>query len=335
MGRTGRRLRRVTLDFRAFLKRRVLFLSVVAMFALTIATHTVDAIQDATNRVIERVTGNGTPSAQPSPSQTAFAQPVDQVVKQREQELVEQLARLRLENDNNRTRQERAEIDLEDALQSIKIVTSLNQTYAHAHSQLTATNERLLVSNSQLQAANEQFRVANASFQAVNAQLRAANSQLTAQNIKSSQDRARDDVRYASATVRAVTAIQKMQARTATTASVNLGSVFAESIPFWGIAVIVGATTVELSAACDTMADLHEMQILFATEQAVPSERDEVCGLQVPTRQEIWTAIKASPQAVWRHSVEAAGGVSVWAEDFEPPNFGGYWELILNLLPDF
>lgn len=53
--------------------------------------------------------------------------------------------------------------------------------------------------------------------------------------------------------------VERVGRRLAISTSRSVGSVFAESIPFFGIAVIVGATTWEIADACDTMDDLHQL----------------------------------------------------------------------------
>ncbi len=76
----------------------------------------------------------------------------------------------------------------------------------------------------------------------------------------------------------------------------NTGSVFGEALPLIGITVIVAATTWELKDACDTMDDLYQLDIAFNPENAVPADRSEVCGLKVPTKEEIWQTVKGQPR---------------------------------------
>ena len=54
--------------------------------------------------------------------------------------------------------------------------------------------------------------------------------------------------------------------------------------------MIVTATAMELHDACVIMQDLHELDIAFDPTMAFPTEAQEVCGLKVPTRQELWDA---------------------------------------------
>lgn len=88
--------------------------------------------------------------------------------------------------------------------------------------------------------------------------------------------------------------------RTARVASANVGSMAGEGIPVWGIAVIVAATSLEIYSACDTMKDMHELELALMPD-APPASDDvnEVCGLAIPTATELWTMIKSSPGAAW------------------------------------
>lgn len=84
--------------------------------------------------------------------------------------------------------------------------------------------------------------------------------------------------------------------RTSIAAGRNIAATVGEAIPFWGIAVVVGATAWELKDACDLMGEMHELDLAFNPEDAVTDT--EVCGLRVPSRAEIWQEVKASPGAI-------------------------------------
>ena len=101
----------------------------------------------------------------------------------------------------------------------------------------------------------------------------------------------------------------------------NVGAVFGEAVPFFGIAVIVAATTWELKEACDTMDDLYELDIAFNPDNAVPADHSEVCGLQVPTKEEIWKFVKDSPGAAW----EMAKDLMPELPEFEVPEVELSW----------
>ncbi len=116
-----------------------------------------------------------------------------------------------------------------------------------------------------------------------------------------------------------------LQARTKRVAATNLASVAGESIPFYGIAIIAAATSYELKSACDTMRDLYDLDVALDPDGASDDGRDYVCGLQVPTKEEIWRTTKASPRAAWQTAVAAYDGSTDWVSNLEAPDFSGKW----------
>ncbi len=81
-------------------------------------------------------------------------------------------------------------------------------------------------------------------------------------------------------------------------ASRNVVSTFAESIPLWGVTVVVGVTALELKEACDTAKDMQELNLAFNPELTSEETAQEVCGMSVPSMDEIWTKIKDSPDDI-------------------------------------
>ena len=47
------------------------------------------------------------------------------------------------------------------------------------------------------------------------------------------------------------------------------------------------------------MRDMHTLEVAFNPKAANDPSVDEVCGLRVPTKEEVWEQIKASPGAAW------------------------------------
>lgn len=92
---------------------------------------------------------------------------------------------------------------------------------------------------------------------------------------------------------------ERVARRTATGATRNLTATLGEAWPVYGIAVVVAATALELSDACQTMQDLHELDVAFNPEKANGAEVQEVCGMRVPSQQELWAQVKGSPSAAW------------------------------------
>ncbi|MCV2894715.1 hypothetical protein [Lentibacter sp. XHP0401] len=118
---------------------------------------------------------------------------------------------------------------------------------------------------------------------------------------------------------------KSIKSRTKRVAGANLASVVGESIPFYGIAVIVGATTYELNSACESMKDAYDLSIAMDPDAVAAEDRDYVCGLQVPTQEEAWAAVKNSPSAAWEQSVKAYEGTATSLASLEIPDFSGGW----------
>jgi len=99
----------------------------------------------------------------------------------------------------------------------------------------------------------------------------------------------------------------------------ELASMPAESIPFWGTAIIVGATTLEIADMCATVTDMTNLQRVFDPDLAVPEEQLTVCNLQVPSKGEIWTMARNAPSQVWESATDAMP-TSEDIQNFELPN---------------
>lgn len=93
--------------------------------------------------------------------------------------------------------------------------------------------------------------------------------------------------------------VSRVSSRTAIGASRNLAATLGEAVPVAGTAVIVAATAIELKDACAIMQDLHELDVAFNPENDFGPDATEVCGMKVPTADELWQTVKASPGAAW------------------------------------
>jgi len=98
---------------------------------------------------------------------------------------------------------------------------------------------------------------------------------------------------------------QRVTRRTAAGATRNVAATFGEAIPVIGVGVVVAATAWELKDACDTMKDLHELEVALDPAKANYASVQEVCGLRVPSKEEIWDLVKSSPGAAWQMAKDA------------------------------
>lgn len=100
------------------------------------------------------------------------------------------------------------------------------------------------------------------------------------------------------------TTTKRVARRTAIDATRNVSSTFGEAVPAIGVAVIVGVSAWELKDACDTMRDLHELDVAIDPSLANDPEVTEVCGLRVPTKEEVWAKVSSSPEEAWAGAKE-------------------------------
>ena len=110
--------------------------------------------------------------------------------------------------------------------------------------------------------------------------------------------------------------------RTAARATRDVGSLAAQSIPYIGIAALVGATAWDLKDSCDTVKDIQELKKAFKLKL---DDENKVCGIKRPSVTEVWQSVKKSPSAAWKK-----------AQEFLPdlPDFSNTWSSIKNIMPN-
>ena len=79
-----------------------------------------------------------------------------------------------------------------------------------------------------------------------------------------------------------------------------------------GIGVIVAVTALELKDACETMKDLHALDIAF--NPAAANDANEICGQAVPTKGEIIDSVMESPSKAWNAATETVSDLPSWGE---------------------
>lgn len=87
--------------------------------------------------------------------------------------------------------------------------------------------------------------------------------------------------------------------RTVNRSARNVTAVFAEAIPVVGVGVVVGVTGLELRDSCNTLKDLKELELSFNPTATAEDDVQQVCGLEVPSRDEVWQTVRASPTQAW------------------------------------
>jgi hypothetical protein len=113
---------------------------------------------------------------------------------------------------------------------------------------------------------------------------------------------------------------KRISKRAVVTSSREVGSMAGEALPYVGVAVIVGATALELKDLCDTLKDMGELQKAVSPE-ATDDEGDAttVCNQQVPSKEDLWEMAKNSPKSAW---LAAKGAVPTLDElkNYDPPD---------------
>lgn len=163
---------------------------------------------------------------------------------------------------------------------------------------LTQTIERSAVA---LNKAAGRLEKTGAALLVSNAKMKARTAELAAVNAR------------AFAKFKAVKVITgKISRRAVASASLNLDSLVAQAAPIVGGAVIVGITTWDVTASCATMRDMHELETIFDPDAAALPEETRVCGMRVPTKEELW--VKVASAGAW------AGSISSGAVEFVKNN---------------
>jgi hypothetical protein len=97
----------------------------------------------------------------------------------------------------------------------------------------------------------------------------------------------------------------RISKRAMVTSSREVGSMAGEALPYIGVAVIVGVTALELKDLCDTLKDMSELQRAVSPETSPSEEEKTICAIKVPTRQELWEKVKASPGKAWESAIDS------------------------------
>ena len=308
--RVVRALSKVVWTTLGLLRNGAMLIVFVLMLGFVIASHTISTVADYTTRAIYAATGIETVTST-LPQRRATPEAVNRVAQREAQSSAAQAgADLNLDRaminqlsaENTQLRQAR-EIADQSARRQIAQLAATAELDRAVISQLS---NRTVALQAAERASRELAEAQAARIARLSAQRAATNSALTA-------------------------TVSRMSVRTRRVANANVAATTGEAIPFWGVAIIVAATGYELKSSCDTMHDLYEMQVLIDPSSAIPEDRDQVCGLQVPTKDEIWSAIKASPSAAWETTTSAASGTVDWAKDLEMPDFGGVTEWVVTL----
>ncbi|MCW1920134.1 hypothetical protein NX862_15345 [Rhodobacter sp. KR11] len=82
----------------------------------------------------------------------------------------------------------------------------------------------------------------------------------------------------------------------------KLSSLVGKAIPYAGTAVAVADVGLDLAMTCDLMKELDSLQLALVPTEATGAETSKVCGMKVPSVDEIWQMVKSSPARAWEAS---------------------------------
>lgn len=291
----------------------------VLSLAFTFASHTVSAVSDIASSIISSVSGVTTLIAQERENRRIAQQQAgslqDEVAGLRRSngqlEADVEAGRLRataLEDDVVGLRASNAQLS-DDLLQERRVSLEATERLALAEADLSDVRARNLSLGDELL----EREAINGQLVRRNQALEAASTPINFRGRALLPAEATDEV------------LETIQARTRRVATSNVSSMAGEGIPFYGVAVIVLSTSYELFSACETMNDLYELRVALNPDSAIPDDRDEVCGLQVPTREELWTGIVNSPSNAWEAVQSLYADVPGYIDNLPEPDFGGAW----------
>jgi hypothetical protein len=122
--------------------------------------------------------------------------------------------------------------------------------------------------------------------------------------------------------------------RSSRSAARSVASMPGEAIPWIGTAVIVGVTSLEIRDLCLTMRDMTELQRSFDPNFKTNEGNLEVCAVEVPPKEEIIAAVKASPGQAWEAAKKATPNLED-IRDMKMPDVKGWWETGEGAVSDF
>ncbi|SFL38469.1 hypothetical protein SAMN05216302_10743 [Nitrosomonas aestuarii] len=127
--------------------------------------------------------------------------------------------------------------------------------------------------------------------------------------------------------------------RSTISAARNLSSLSGEAIPLLGIAVIAGVTVWNVHDSCQMLKDLNELNAEFKLQQHL-EEKQTVCGIEVPTKEEILTEMQENWFIAYENARDAVNhAADEIPEMLEIPELSlsvkRYWAMLMETLEKF
>ncbi len=114
----------------------------------------------------------------------------------------------------------------------------------------------------------------------------------------------------------------RVRNRTVKLAAADLSATAGQAIPWIGVGVVVAATAYDLDMSCQTMKDMKALEQALDPTAVDDGDVSQVCGMKVPTADEVWEAVKASPGQAWNAAASVLSGLPSVMPDL--PAWWGY-----------
>ena len=109
--------------------------------------------------------------------------------------------------------------------------------------------------------------------------------------------------------------VAKVHKRLAKGVSRNVAALPGESVPYFGISILIASTTLDIYDACQTMKDFNSLLVLLGQGE----ENPELCGQKIPTVDEVISNAKTD----WKKSAQAvndeARKLQIKVSEVKPP----------------
>ena len=108
----------------------------------------------------------------------------------------------------------------------------------------------------------------------------------------------------------------RLAVRSARSASRNVSASAAEAIPWIGAAIVVAEVGWDVYDACETMKDVNELNRIFGND---PEDQSKVCGMKVPTKDELLSTVKTDWQSTYKAAAETLNSAGHSVVSITPP----------------
>lgn len=108
----------------------------------------------------------------------------------------------------------------------------------------------------------------------------------------------------------------RLALRTTRGATRSSTSAAAKAIPWVGAAIVVGGVAWDLYDACETIKDVNELNGLFGNDL---EDQSTVCGMKVPTKDEVLAKAKTNWQAAYKAAADSMNSAEKNVISIAPP----------------